>query len=103
MTHGRKQRILLGIEKFSRERWGVVLGISLVVFLVCAWIGTRVKLESDVLSLIPRGNRQVDTFREALHEFGSIDYLIVLLGAAPDEGPDEIDLGTDIALADGAR
>jgi predicted RND superfamily exporter protein len=96
MTHGRKQRILLGIEKFSRERWGVVLGISLVVFLVCAWIGTRVKLESDVLSLIPRGNRQVDTFREALHEFGSIDYLIVLLGAAPDEGPDEIEDFADL-------
>ena len=96
MTHGRKQRILLGIEKFSRERWGVVLGVALVLFVVCAWIGTRVRLESDVLSLIPRGNRQVDTFREALHEFGSIDYLIVLVEAGQDEGPDEIEDFADL-------
>ena len=96
MTHGRKQRILLGIEKFSRERWGVVLGVSLLVFVVCTWIGTRIRLESDVLSLIPRGNRQVDTFREALHEFGSIDYLIVLLEAAEGEGPDEIEDFADL-------
>src|SRR5262245_33392533 len=96
MTHGRKQRILLGIEKFSRERWGVVLGASLVVFALCTWIGTRIRLESDVLSLIPRGNRQVDTFREALHEFGSIDYLIVLLEAASGEGPDEIEDFADL-------
>src|SRR5262245_66588633 len=91
MTHGRKERILLGIERYSRERWGVVLGVAFALFAVCSFIGSRVKLESDVLSLIPRGNRQVDTFREALHEFGSIDYLIVLLGAAPEEGPDEIE------------
>jgi len=96
MTHGRKQRILLGIERFSRERWSVVLLVSLLVFVVCALIGTRVRLESDVLSLIPRGNRQVDTFREALHEFGSIDYLIVLLEAAQHEGPDEIEDFADL-------
>ena len=96
MTHGRKQRILLGIERFSRERWGLVLAASFLIFVVCTWIGTQVKLESDVLSLIPRGNRQVDTFREALHEFGSIDYLIVLLEAAPEEGPDEIEDFADL-------
>lgn len=96
MTHGRKQRILLGIEKFSRERWGIVLGASLVVFALCTWIGTRIRVESDVLSLIPRGNRQVDTFREALHEFGSIDYLIVLLDAADGDGPDEIEDFADL-------
>jgi hypothetical protein len=50
----------------------------------------------DVLNLIPRGNRQVDTFREALHEFGSIDYLIILLEAGPDEGPDEIEDFADL-------
>jgi hypothetical protein len=38
----------------------------------------------------------VDTFREALHEFGSIDYLIVLLEAGKDEGPDEIEDFADL-------
>src|SRR5258708_1857214 len=86
----RKQRILLRIERIGRERWKLVFAGSLILFVVSLWIGSRIKIESDVLNLIPRGNRQVDTFREALHEFGSIDYLIVLLEAGKDEGPDEI-------------
>ena len=88
---GRKQRILLRIERFSRERWGLVFGASLLLFVLASWLATRIKLESDVLNLIPHGDRQVDTFREALHEFGSIDYLIALFEAAPDEGPDELE------------
>ena len=51
----------------------------LVVFVLSSWLGSRIRLESDVLRLIPRGNRQVDTFRQALADFGSIDYLMVLL------------------------
>src|SRR5262245_45920890 len=96
---GRKQRILLRIERFSRERWRLVFLGALIVFVACSWLGSRIKLESDVLNLIPRGNRQVDTFRQALHDFGSIDYLIVLLEAGKDEGPDELEDFAD-ALAD---
>jgi len=93
---GRKQRILLRIERFSRERFKLVFAGSLILFVVSIWIGSRIKIESDVLNLIPRGNRQVDTFREALHEFGSIDYLIVLFEAAADEGPDELEDFADL-------
>ena len=93
---GRKQRILLRIERFSRERYKVVLWVALILFAGSTWLGSRIKIESDVLNLIPRGNRQVDTFREALHEFGSIDYLIVLLEAGPDDGPDEIEDFADL-------
>ena len=67
---GRKQRILLRIERFSRERWRVVFLAALVVFATSIWLGSRIRLESDVLNLIPRGNRQVDTFRTALREIG---------------------------------
>lgn len=74
-----KQRLLLAVEAFSRRRWGVVLAVSAVVFALSSWLGARIRLESDVLNLIPRGNRQVDTFRQALADFGSIDYLMVLL------------------------
>jgi len=93
---GRKQRILLRIERFSRERWKLVFAGSLILFAISTFIASRIKIESDVLNLIPRGNRQVDTFREALHEFGSIDYLIILLEAAKDEGPDEIEDFADL-------
>ena len=93
---GRKQRILLRIERFSRERWGLVFAGALVLFVLSTWLGSRIKIESDVLNLIPHGNRQVDTFRDALRAFGSIDYLIVLLEAGPDEGPDELEDFADL-------
>lgn len=93
---GRKQRVLLRIERFSRERFKVVFWSALILFAASTWLGSRIKIESDVLNLIPRGNRQVDTFREALHEFGSIDYLLILLEAGPDEGPDEIEDFADL-------
>jgi len=99
---GRKQRILLQIERFSRERWGLVFIASVLIFVAASWLATRIKLESDVLNLIPKGRRQVDTFREALHEFGSIDYLIMLLEAQPDDGPDELEDFAD-ALAERLR
>ena len=93
---GRKQRILLRIERFSRERWRVVFLAAFVVFATATWLGSRIRLESDVLNLIPRGNRQVDTFRSALRDFGSIDYLIVLLETAADDGPDEVEDFADL-------
>ena len=62
------------IERFSRERFRLVFVASLIIFVASSWLATRIRLESEVLNLIPHGDRQVDTFREALHEFGSIDY-----------------------------
>jgi uncharacterized protein len=85
---GQKQRLLLAVESLSRRRWGVVLAVSAVVFVLSTWLGSKVRLESDVLKLIPRGNRQVDTFRQALADFGSIDYLMVLLES---DGADQVE------------
>ncbi len=76
---GHKQRLLLAIEALSRRRWRVVLVVAAVVLAVTSWLGSGIRLESDVLKLIPRGNRQIDTFRQALADFGSIDYLMILL------------------------
>jgi len=93
---GLKQRALLSIERFSRERWKLVFVASTIVFAVATWLGTRIRLESDVLNLIPQGNKKVDVFRSALHEFGSIDYLMILLEAGKDEGADDLEDFADL-------
>lgn len=59
-------------------------------------MGSRIRLESDVLRLVPSGNRQFDTFREALRDFGSIDFLIVLLEAGEGEGADDLEEFADL-------
>ncbi len=88
---GTKQRLLLKAESFSRRRYGLVFLVTLLAVAISSWLGSRLQLESDVLQLMPRGNRKVDTFKAALKEFGSIDYLMVLLEAGKGEGPDELE------------
>ena len=98
-TTGRKQRWLLKAESFSRRRWGLVFLIAALAVAASSWLGSRLELESDVLELVPRGNRRIDTFKTALRDFGSIDYLMVLLEAGEGEGPDELEDFAD-ALAE---
>jgi predicted RND superfamily exporter protein len=92
----RKQRLLLRVEAFSRRRYAWVLLASLAILVGASWLGSRIRLESDVLKLIPEGNRQVDTFRDALRDFGSIDYLLVLLDAKDETEPGTLEEFADV-------
>ena len=74
--YGRKQRILLRAERFSRHHYKAVFLIALLAVVFTAWLGSRLHLESD---LFPDGNGRVDTFRAALRDFGSIDYLLAVV------------------------
>jgi predicted RND superfamily exporter protein len=93
---GRKQRLLLRIERISRTHWRAVFLVTVAVVAVSLWFGSGIELESDVLNLIPEGNPRVDAFRDALADFGSIDLLIVLLEAGEHEGPDELEDFADL-------
>ncbi len=93
---GRKQRLLLEVEAFSRRRYRLVFLASLLIVALGGWLGSRLDKQNDVLELIPKGNRTVDTFRDALRRFGSIDYLMVLLEAGEGEGPDELEDFADL-------
>ena len=76
---GGRHRLLLGIERFSREHYKLVFLIALLAVVGAVWLGSKIKIESDLLKLIPVGNVQVDTLKEALLDFGSVDYLLVLM------------------------
>jgi len=93
--HG-KQRLLLRIEKFSRERYRLVFLTAILAVVVSSFLGARLEMQSDVLELIPKGNPKVDTFRDALRDFGAIDYLLILLEAGEDQAPDEIEDFADV-------
>lgn len=86
-----RHRILLGLERFSRHHYGVVFLVAGVVAVAGSLLGSRLAIESDILDLIPKGNRQVDTFKRAADEFGAVSHLIVLLEAGPEQGPDELE------------
>jgi predicted RND superfamily exporter protein len=69
---GRKQGILLGLERFSRQNYKLVFLVTLVLVVLGAWLGSKLTIESDILELIPEGNPQVDGFKRAVEDFGSI-------------------------------
>ena len=93
---GSKHRLLLRVERFSRQHYRLVFLMALLALVAGLWLGSQLKLESDMLALIPRGNRQVDTFRSALEDFGSVDYLMVLLETDDPEGPDVLEDFADL-------
>jgi predicted RND superfamily exporter protein len=87
---GSKHKILLRVERFSRHHYRLVFLIGLLAMLGGILLGSKLRLQSNILDLIPQGNRQVDTYREALEDFGAIDYLIVLLEAGEEGQVEEL-------------
>ncbi|MCP3978422.1 MAG: MMPL family transporter [bacterium] len=93
---GSKHRLLLRVERFSRRNYLLIFVLALAALAGGAFLGSKLELESNILALIPEGNPRVDSLREALEDFGSIDYLLVLLQAEEGKGPDELEEFADL-------
>ena len=90
MKPGIKQGLFLRIEEFARRRYRVVFISAVIIVIICGFLGSRLSLDGDVLNLAPRDNRIVNTFREALQDFGSLDYLLVLVEARENQGVEDL-------------
>lgn len=81
-------RFLDGLTALLLRRPLVVIGISAVVVLLAGAAATQLRLDPDVLNLIPRGNREVNEFRSLLSDTGTLDFHVVVVempdGAEPD-------------------
>lgn len=86
---GKKQRLLLRVERFSREHYRSVFLITLLLVVAAVVVGSNVRLESDILKLLPKNNEKVAAFREALEDFGAIDYLLVIVESRNGEASTE--------------
>lgn len=73
-------------ELILRRPWAIIL-VTLAVVLVSGAIASRLRLDPDVLKLVPQNNREVNEFREILTETGTLDFHVVVLqfpkGAEP--------------------
>src|SRR5262249_34069298 len=67
---------------------------SFLITCVAAALGSRMRLDTDILDLVPRGDRAVNAFKLALSEFGGADYLAVMFEAPPGRTADQY---TDLA------
>ncbi len=75
--------ILVRIEDFARTRYGVVFLFSLLLVIGALLLGRNLRLDSDILTMLPKDNPEISEFRGFLEDFGSLDYLLVLV-EAPD-------------------
>ena len=64
-----------------------VLAITLLVVIAAAAVATRIRIDPDVLNLIPRGNREVNEFRSLLKETGTLDFHVVVIDFPKESDP----------------
>ena len=81
MTH-----LIGGIVKWAHRRRLLVVGAVICVLVVSIVGLTRLKFDTDVLSLLPHDSRVIQSFRNYLARFGSLEGLYVVF-TSPDGHP----------------
>lgn len=89
------ERALDRITELLLRRPRAVLGVAAIVVVIFGAIATRIRLDPDVLNLIPRGNREVNEFRSLLKDTGTLDFHVIVV-----EFPKGSDPGTYTPLLD---
>ncbi len=73
--------LFLRIGEFAARRKGFVFLVTALLVFLATLLATTLRLDTDILALVPRGNAKVDAFKASLQDFGGIDYLTVLIEA----------------------
>ncbi len=96
---GMKQGLFLRIEEFSRNHFWWVFLITLLLVLGSIYLGSKLSLDGDVLSLLPKDNRPINTFKQALRDFGGLDYLLVVVEARKGQSAEDLQEFADLLSA----
>ena len=72
-------RLLDRLTALLLRRPRAVLAVSLAIVAIFGALATRLRLDPDVLNLIPSGNREVNEFRTLLKETGTLDFHVVVV------------------------
>lgn len=73
------ERLLDRVAELVLHRPRAVLGVALAIVLASGVVATRLRIDPDVLNLIPRGNREVNEFREILRDTGTLDFHVIVV------------------------
>jgi predicted RND superfamily exporter protein len=96
---GVKQGLFLRIEELARRRYRLVFLVTILLCVFSLFLGRHLTLDGDVLNLVPKNNRVISTFREALKDFGSLDYLLLLAESRKGQTVDELQEFADLLAA----
>jgi uncharacterized protein len=72
-------QILQSIARLARRHYRLVFGVTAVLILVGGLLASRLRFDADFLNVLPQKAKEIQTFRRSLEEFGSVDYLLVVV------------------------
>ncbi len=80
MSRGLLPRQLpLHLVRFGRSYPRIVAIGAALTWIVALLLASRVQVETDILSLVPRNNPVVQGFKKTVERFGSVDTLLVVI------------------------
>ena len=65
------------IALFGRRSYRKIFALTGVLVVLCLLGASQLRFDTDFLDLLPRDSPEISTFRRALDEFGSLDYLLI--------------------------
>jgi uncharacterized protein len=94
-----KQGLFLRIENYARIHYRRVFLVTLLLVAISVFLGSKLTLDGDVLALLPKDNRPINTFRNALKDFGGLDYLLVVVEAQQGQTAEDLQEYADLIAA----
>ncbi len=71
------RHLLPALARFAARHYRWVFAAAAITALLSALAASRLRFDSDILGLLPKNEPAVNALRDALDEFGSLDYLLV--------------------------
>ena len=65
------------LARFGRRRYRLIFSLTAILVVVSLAGSTRLRFNTQFLDMLPHGSTEIETFRRALDEFGSLDYLLI--------------------------
>ena len=79
------ERVLAWSASFARRRHRAVFVVAAVLAVLCVSSATTLRFDTEILNLLPDDDPVVTTFRSTIEDFGSLDYLLVLVRLPEDQ------------------
>ena len=80
------RRALQRLALTARRRYGLIFSVTGILLVLALGAGSRLRFDTDILNLLPQKAPEVQVLRASLEEFGSVDYLVVVVRVPPGSG-----------------
>ena len=80
------RRALQRLALTARRRYGLIFGATGILLVLAILAGSRLRFDTDILNLLPQKAPEVQVLRASLEEFGSVDYLVLVVRVPPGSG-----------------